>query len=274
LSPAIDYIINLEDIESLNKLTPNKFKSNKRNILPAGKGINESIIINSFGIPTLALHYSGGFTGDFLEKEIKNLKINQIRFNSPIVTRINLKINIGTDYVNNYELSELPPLVDSLAKEKIINTINNLSDKDILSIAGSFNKDDFNFIDEICNIAHTKNIKLVYDLSTKEILKLLKYKPLLIKPNNFELEKIFNTKVEKEEDYIKYMKKLIKLGAKNVVLTLGSEGSLMITSNNEFYEGKIINPIELISPQGSGDSFIGAFLAKVNIKEQIEECFK
>lgn len=272
LSPAIDYIINMNEINELQKEKPNKFKSQNRAIIAAGKGIHESIIIDSLGAPTLALHYSGGFTGDLLESEIERQGIPHMRFHSQIETRINIKLNIGAgvDEVN-YELSELPPYVESNSREKIRQTIKGLAKTDILSIAGSYDPKNYKLIDEICQIASLNGTQLVFDLSSKEIISLLKYKPYLIKPNIHELEHILDRTIISDEDVIEAMRELNELGARNIAVTLGEKGALLLSESGEVYKAQVINKINLVSPQGAGDSFVGAFLAKkdlTNIEEQ------
>lgn len=272
LSPAIDYIINMNDINQLEKEKPNKFKSCNRAIIAAGKGIHESIIIDSLGAPTLALHYSGGFTGDLLETEISRQGIPHMRFHSQVETRINIKLNIGSgsDEVN-YELSELPPYVDGNSREKIRQTIKGLAKTDILSIAGSYDQRNFKLINEICEIASFNGTQLVFDLSSKEIIELLKYKPYLIKPNIHELEHILDRTITTDEEVIDAMKELKKLGAINIAVSMGEKGSLLLAEDGNVYKAQVLQKINLVSPQGAGDSFVGAFLAKKdlpNIKEQ------
>ncbi len=272
LSPAIDYIINMNEIDELLKEKPNKFMSDNRSVIAAGKGIHESIIIDALGAPTLALHYSGGFTGDLLETELEEQGIPHIRYRSSVETRINIKLNIGKGTKEvNYELSELPPYVEANAREKIRQTINGLAKTDILSIAGSYEPKNFKLLNEICEIASFNNIELAFDLSSKEITKLLKYNPYLIKPNIHELEHILDLELDREEKIIEAMKSLQKKGAKNVAVTLGAKGSILLTEEGEVFKANVKTKINLVSPQGAGDSFVGAFLAKKYLEDVSEQ---
>ncbi len=268
LSPAIDYVIQLND--QLNKDVPIKFSSNDRIIYGAGKGIHESMIIDQFGAPTIAAHYSGGFTGDLLENEISKIGFGQIRFQSKTETRINLKLNIKD---KNYEVSELPPKLDESTREKMMIFIESLNSRDILSIAGSYNKDDFKTINSICALAFKKGIDISLDLSSKDVLSLLKYRPYLIKPNIFELEAILDSKFTNEKDIIKAMSKMKDQGARNIAVSMGEKGSLLLTEDGDVYKSIAKDKISVISTQGAGDSFVGAFLAKKGTCS-IDEQFK
>lgn len=65
-----------------------------------------------------------------------------------------------------------------------------------------------------------KNIKIVVDATKNLLLNVLKYNPFLIKPNNHELEEMFNVKLNSIEDISKYAKKLQDMGARNVLISM------------------------------------------------------
>ncbi len=273
LSPAIDYIINFKT-SKLVQHQPNQFIGDDKYFVAAGKGIHESIILDRFGVQTLTLHYSGGFTGDYLKKHIDLIGLEQIQYKSDEDTRINLKLNFTNQNSKiNYEISEIPPAINETAKYKILKQISLLNKNEILTIAGSFNSKDEKFVEDICIEATNKKVNLVFDLSSIYILQLLKYKPYLIKPNKFELEHILNLTINTEKKLLLAMEKLQKKGAQNIIVSLGAKGSILLTTKGEFYKAEIISPIKAISPQGSGDALVGTFLAKKNLSS-IEEQFR
>ncbi len=67
------------------------------------------------------------------------------------------------------------------------------------------------------------------------------------------------------------MKELRSMGAKNGAITMGKDGAYILDENNELYKAEV-EPIALVSPQGSGDSFISTFTVKNNLGT--EEAFK
>ena len=56
----------------------------------------------------------------------------------------------------------------------------------------------------------------------------LKFQPLLVKPNIHELEEFFQEKITTLEEIIFYGKKLLNLGAKNVIVSRGKDGSVFL----------------------------------------------
>ena len=74
----------------------------------------------------------------------------------------------------------------------------------------------YNHLLNSIDIKHVKdhNVKVVVDATKKLLLNVLKYNPFLIKPNNHELEEIFNVESEEvsyKSSYYESMKKVIKI---------------------------------------------------------------
>lgn len=70
---AIDMFIQTEDIEDkkVNRTIYDELQAN-------GKGVNVSIILKKLGIDSTPLGFKAGFTGDFIEDELKNKLFWQI----------------------------------------------------------------------------------------------------------------------------------------------------------------------------------------------------
>jgi|ERR1035437_3973897 ribokinase len=88
-------------------------------------------------------------------------------------------------------------------------------------------------------------------------------------PNEIELEQISGIKVSDEESAGKAALDLINRGVRNVIVTLGSNGSLLV-NKNEIKKFPAIE-VQAVDTTGAGDSFNGAFafsLAKGNDMEK------
>ena len=88
----------------------------------------------------------------------------------------------------------------------------------------------------------------------------LQFHPFLIKPNKAELESLFGTKIKNDKDVEKYARKLQEQGARNVLVSMGEEGSMLVPEEGKVIrvgvpEGKVINTV------GAGDSMVAGFLA-------------
>lgn len=102
--------------------------------------------------------------------------------------------------------------------------------------------------------------KLVVDTTGNALLSLLKFKPFLIKPNNFELEEIVRKKLKNKNDIISASKDLQKMGARNILVSLGKGGMILLDENGDTNYQPIIDG-EVKNTTGCGDSTVAGFIA-------------
>ncbi len=105
-----------------------------------------------------------------------------------------------------------------------------------------------------------RGVKIVVDATGDLLLKCLKYKPFLIKPNNQELEEIFGETLDSRESVVPYARKLIEMGAENVIVSMAGDGAAFVSANGDVYmreapAGRLVNGV------GAGDSMVAGFIA-------------
>lgn len=90
-----------------------------------------------------------------------------------------------------------------------------------------------------------------------------------ITPNETELGIIAGMEIKTDEDYVTASKLLLKKGAKNVVVTLGSAGCLLV---NETTVKRISSyKVKAVDTVGAGDSFTGSLSALIDEGVKIED---
>ena len=265
-NPALDYISKVDNFE-IGKI--NRTKEEK--ILPGGKGLNVSTVLKNLGFQSTALGFIAVFTGKELKTEIEKYGIQTdfIEVKEGI-TRINVKISSDVETALNGN----GPIITEADIEKLLEQISKFNNEDIVILAGNIPKGIKNNIYEIiCSKLEKNGVTFVVD-STKELLiNVLKYKPFLIKPNKEELEETFKEKIETNEDIVKHAEKLQDMGARNVLISLGGDGAILITETKEVYyskapKGKVLNTV------GSGDSMVAGFIAGYQKNRDYNEAFK
>lgn len=265
-NPALDYISKVDNFE-IGKI--NRTKEEK--VLPGGKGLNVSTVLKNLGFQSTALGFIAGFTGKELKTEIEKYGIQTdfIEVKEGI-TRINVKISSDVETALNGN----GPIITEEDIEKLLEQISKFNNEDIVILAGNIPKGIKNNIYEIiCSKLEKNGVTFVVD-STKELLiNVLKYKPFLIKPNKEELEETFKEKIETNEDIVKHAEKLQDMGARNVLISLGGDGAILITETKEVYyskapKGKVLNTV------GSGDSMVAGFIAGYQKNRDYNEAFK
>ena len=89
-------------------------------------------------------------------------------------------------------------------------------------------------------------------------------------PNETEAEFYSGVKINNEDDAKKSAKKLIKLGIKNVIITLGEKGLFYSNGKKEIYIKA--SKVKAIDTTGAGDAFNGGFSVALLEGKEINEC--
>ncbi len=271
LNPALDYIIKLK------KFTRGEInKSEHESILPGGKGINVSIILEELGINSTAIAFTAGFIGKKIEKELEKYSfIKEFVKVENQISRMNVKI-LEDD--KETAIDGKGPIIEKQDLENLYKKLKDIKSEDIVILAGSIPRGlDENIYaniiskcNEICSEITQDNgktnneknmLKIVVDATGKALLKTLKYKPFLIKPNKKELEEIFETKINSQEEIIEYAKKLKEKGARNVIISMGKEGAILLDENEKIFKMDALNNGKSVNTVGAGDSMVAGFVA-------------
>lgn len=264
-NPAIDYIVNVDNIQ-FGKTN----RSKNEEIYIGGKGINVSIVLKNLGLDSKCLGFYGGFVGKEIIRMLDNFGCKSDFIEVEQNSRINIKIKSNEET----ELNAQGPNISSENIEKLFLKLENLKDNDILVLAGSIpNTIPSDIYQKIQEKLKDKNIKIVVDATKDLLINSLKYSPFLIKPNKDELKEIFNVEIETDEQLIFYAKELKKLGAKNIIVSLGKDGAFLLDENESIYRLKSPNGT-LINSVGAGDSMVAGFIYGFEKFNNYEKAFK
>lgn len=253
LNPAIDYVVNVENYISgaVNRTFGEK-------LLAGGKGINVSTVLKNLGAETIAMGFLAGFTGELIKKMLDSDGIpNDFIFAENGCSRINVKIKAGEETEINGRGAD----ISENDVSELFRRLDMIKNGDILVLAGSVPKNiSTDIYCEIMEKTAEKNILTVVDATGDLLLKTLKYRPFLIKPNNFELEEICGHSLKNDEETVIEMRNLQKLGAKNVLVSMAENGALLLTENGEIFRSEAVKG-NVVNSTGAGDSMVAGFLA-------------
>lgn len=248
LNPSIDYLIEVENFE-LNKT--NRTISEVR--YPGGKGINVSLVLDYLGHKSVALGFVAGNVGKEIESMLSCIDLDFVCLNEG-ESRTNIKFK----NIDGTEINGMGPTIKESELKLFYEKLSIINEDDVVVLAGSIpaslSKTMYNDI-----LERLPNCMFVLDATGEVLLNSLKYRPFLIKPNIDELEEIFNTKIN-DDDLYTYAYKLQQMGARNVLISLGSKGAYLLDENCNVYtnpacKGKLVNSV------GSGDSMVAGFIA-------------
>ena len=264
LNPALDYDMYLSDdlkVGELNLAREVKYRA-------GGKGINVSKVLKNLGIESTAFGYVAGFVGDFIVKDLEKDGINSEFVKLEGCTRINAKVN-GNDIET--ELTGVSPTISEENLQKLIEKMSELKDGDILVLAGSIpGTVSSNIYKRLSENVKTK-VEIVLDTRGNLIQENM-HNNLFIKPNIHELREMFVEKLETKEEIISKCKYFLDKGIKNVILSRGGDGALLV--NKDFVLEANVPKGELINSIGAGDSMVAGFVAGHVKGMTLEDSFK
>lgn len=262
-NPSLDYIVGVDG-----------FKTGKVNrtaeelILPGGKGINVSIVLQNLGMESIPLGFAGGFTGEEIRRLLKERKVEEqfVRVKKGI-SRINVKLRSlenmpdGEKTVSEEsEINGMGPEISGEELETFYRQLDTLQKGDILVLAGSIPTVlPPTIYRDIMKRLQKRKVMIVVDATKDLLVNVLEYHPFLIKPNNYELGEIFGVTLQTKEDVVLYAKKLQEMGAGNVLVSMAGDGAVLVAEDGSVYraeapEGRVRNSV------GAGDSMVAGFL--------------
>ncbi|AUM95578.1 TPA: 1-phosphofructokinase [Clostridium botulinum] len=265
-NPALDYVVKVEDFK-----TGNLNRTSYEKIYAGGKGINVSIVLNNLDVENVALGYIAGFTGEEIERRVRSFgcKTDFIRLKNGM-SRINVKLKSREES----EINGTGPSINAEALDELFNKLDNLKEGDFLILAGSIPKTlPENIYETIMERLKEKNIRFVVDATGELLLKVLKYKPFLIKPNHHELSELFGVEIKNEEEIIGYGRKLQTMGAENVLISMAGDGAIFISSKGKVIKSGVPKGV-LKNSVGAGDSMVAGFISGYLKNNNLEEAFK
>ena len=128
-NPALDYALGVKHLEP--GMTN---RSYYEQLLPGGKGLNVSTILNNLGMPNTALGFIAGFTGAEIKRSFEEMGgVSDFTELKDGISRINVKIKSDKET----DINATGPVIDKASLDELINKINGMQSGDILVLAGS-----------------------------------------------------------------------------------------------------------------------------------------
>ena len=283
-NPALDYVVHMSQDLAIGMTN----RSDSEEIYFGGKGINVSNVLRELDLPTTALGFIAGFTGKALDEGVAASGITTDFIKLPEGnTRINVKIKAADET----EINGQGPKIPDECQKALFEKLDKLSKDDALVLAGSIpqtlpqtfysdimarleSKEGDTLVlagsipsslpsdvyERILERLDGKGIRFVVDAIKDLLLNVLKYHPFLIKPNKQELGEMFGVEINSDDDTVLYAKKLQEKGARNVLISMAGDGSLLVTEDGQILrqgvcKGKVKNSV------GAGDSMVAGFIA-------------
>lgn len=265
-NPAVDLVIRVPEVNlgDLNRSTTEEY-------VAGGKGINMSVVLNRLGQETIATGFLGGFSGEFIKSELRKEGIEPDFVEVEGITRINVKLKSQLET----EINASGPTVKSEQFNALLSKLkSSVTKEDTIFLAGNASPGlGSSHYQAIAKLAQDIGAKFVLDSNKDLLTSCLSFQPFLIKPNEQELAEIFEVEINSEADIVHYVQELQDRGARNVIVSRGGDGSLLVTENGEVYRANVPDG-ELVNSVGAGDSMVAGFMAAFNTTGDYKESLR
>lgn len=237
-----------------------------------GKGLNVARVIRLCGSETKAAGLAGGFNGQYLESllDADGISYEFEHINGETRSCINI---LDPEYGSTEYLEGGCEVTEEEKTAFLERFPEIIRDSGVVTISGSAPRGmGRDIYQKIIRIAKDLGKKVILDTSGEYLEKGLESLPTMVKPNQDEIEMLFDIKVRSQEDVIGYAQKIYEKGIPYVVISLGGDGALLVCEKG-IYQGKPPK-IEVVNTVGCGDSMVGAFAVALERNMEPENALK
>ena len=254
LNPAVDRELTVPAMEFDSVL-----RASEARVDFGGKGFNVSRLLKVLGADNTAVGFLGGRAGELLQDGLQSLGIGTDFVWVKGETRTN--VSIVTQAHDHYlKVNEKGPVVDEEKQRELLEKIASLAKPDDWWVlAGSLPPGiGGDFYARIVSVLNQHEARAILDTSGDSLNPGCMEKPYLVKPNAEEAQALTGMPVDTSSEIAAAASEISRLGAQNVVVSMGKAGALLHTS-----EGTWLTHTPVIrekNPIGAGDSMVGGLV--------------
>lgn len=264
LNPAYDTTVVLDELSSEKINRPVE-----ESRVPAGKGINISETLKTLGCPNVAVAIVGRDSLEAFRRPLfdKGLECRFVVTDGTV--RENLTILSGGE---TYKINRAGEGVDDQADGRVLALLADLFEPgDIAVFSGSAPEGlTGEKLERLIMNTAARGYKIVIDSEAVSADMLMRIKPWLIKPNEFELAKIVGRGFADVMEMLASCNELVSNGVGQVVLSLGEHGLYAITRDETVFA--VPPEVEAVSTVGAGDNALAGYIYSMLSGKTLGEC--
>ena len=254
LNPAVDRELTVENIAFDTVLRATDWR-----VDCGGKGFNVARMLKSLAIPSVALGFAAGKSGEMLDDRLSSLGIETDFVWIEGETRTNVSI-VSAGNGHYVKVNEPGPTItgDDLAQltKKISNRV---QAGDWWVLAGSLPPGvDPRYYTELITIIQSAGAKVFLDTSDEALRQNCAAKPLLVKPNDEEAHELTGLPVNTHAEIAAVGAAIAAMGPAHVIISLGEDGAVMVDEDRAWLAAS--PKIAAANPIGAGDSMVAGIV--------------
>lgn len=235
-----------------------------------GKPTDASYILGEMGIPSLALGFSAGMTGETIKGYLasKGVTLDFI----PVLgeSRRNLIIvcedGSGQTAITAESLITNDSDLDKLRQKFLVA----LEGATCIVLGGTLPKTMRpDYYAEFVALARGKDVPVVFDAVEPNLSAGLRSRPNYVKPNQDELSQFAGFRVETVDDAYRVGRSIVEQFGTEAIITLGGDGGLAVLKDRAYRVPPL--DVEVASASGAGDAVLAGLAASIHAKQPIEE---
>ncbi|CAL9490816.1 1-phosphofructokinase [Streptomyces sp. enrichment culture] len=225
---------------------------------PGGKGVNVSRAVTAAGRRTVAVLPLGGAPGALVADLLDAQGIEVAPVAIAGATRSNIALAEADGVLT--KINAPGPELTAAERESLLDTVRRTShDADWIACCGSLPRSLApSWYADLVARAHAAGARIALDTSGPALLRALRERPDVVKPNAEELSEAVGRPLGTVGDAVKAAEELRELGARAVLASLGADGQLLVDDAGTWYGSARVDAVR--SNVGAGDSSLAGFL--------------
>ena len=258
-NPAIDCVMQVEGLAfgHVNRALTQEFYF-------GGKGVNVSYVLSHLGRVSTAWGFIAGWTGAALEAALQEDGIPTDFVHLPQGnTRVNAKLKgttAGSDDDVETAVNASGAPIDDESLQRFFELLETVVEGDFVILSGGIPKGTPKDIyARIMEKLDGRGAHVVVDATEDILMQSLPHHPFLVKPNDEELAEITGCDPFDEAALEEGARMLQEKGARNVLVSRGGLGSLLLDETGRLQSAPVIKGT-LVNSVGAGDSTVAGFV--------------
>ncbi len=224
---------------------------------PGGKGVNVARALAAHGERPVAVLPVGGSIGRALVAQLAEQGVDVDAVDIKGATRANITI-VEPDGVTT-QLNEPGPLLSAEEIDRVIDAVRRHASGGWVVVGGSLPPGvEPNVVSMLIAAAHAGGALVALDTAGDALAVGVQAQPELAKPNVNELLEVVGGPANTLGDVVSACHRLVDLGAKSVLCSLGRDGALLVKGDDIWHASA--PPAEVRNAVGGGDALLAGYL--------------
>ena len=245
--------------------------------IAGGKGVNVARALKALGRPVLATGTAGGGAGARIISMLDDEGIANDFVRIDDESRMSTAVVDPTDGVTT-EVNERGPALSTAERERTVERILYLAQgARICVLCGSLPRGvPVELYAQLVEELHKLGVTTVLDTEGEPLRLGARAFPDLVTPNLTEAEELVGHEFADDDDRLTGVREIVELGARDAIITYdaGCVALLGGDSAERIALRVSVEPLEAISPIGSGDAFLAGYVSGLYEGRPAEECVR